>query len=364
MKRPLATALTAVLILAGCSSTQTSATDAATSASSLPATTAALTDTGSTGSDEPATDTGNQEAGEGKDSDGTSGNSAVENSDSGNSATSSPPSSLVDLDARSRTPDTPSRFTVAYYGDSLAASAQEWVGTFIERGGRLEFRPGTFPGSAVCDWYPRFDEDLATLDLWAVVLFFTNNTFSPCMKNADGSDLTEQEAIDKFHADLGDVIDRFIDAGATVYLPTIPTSRGELVLGINPSEQLNAVFADLASSRDHAVVVDAGRAVLDADGNYAETLPCLPYEPCTGGVNADGVPVNLVREPDGVHFCSGGYGPDVPIETDTCPTWSSGAFRYAGALTAPIIAAAQAEWVADNPPSAVPDQVVPAEPTN
>lgn len=358
MKRPLAAALTAALILAGCSSTENSATDSP--ATAVPATTAALADTDSAGSAEATTsDADNEPA-----SEGSSDASAANGTASDDSASSSPPSSLVNIDARSRTPDTPSRYTVAYYGDSLAASAQEWVGTFIERGGRLEFRPGTFPGSAVCDWYPRFDEDLATLDLWAVVLFFTNNTFSPCMKNADGSDLTEQEAIDKFQVDLGDVIDRFIDAGATVYLPTIPTSRGELVLGINPSEQLNAVFTELASSRDHAVVVDAGRAVLDADGNYTETLPCLPYEPCTGGVNADGVPVNLVREPDGVHFCSGGYGPDVPIETDTCPTWSSGAFRYAGALTGPIIAAAQAQWVADNPPAAVPDQVVPAEPSN
>lgn len=269
--------------------------------------------------------------------------------------------SLVNLDAREMTPDTPSQFAVAYYGDSLAASAQEWVGTFLTQGGRLQFLPGTFPGSALCDWTPRFDEDQAAHDLWAVVLFFTNNTFSPCMKNDDGSDLTEQEALQKFGEDLQAAIDRFTGEGATVYLPTIPVSRGELVLGINPSEQLNGLFAELADGRDDVVLVEAGRAVLDENGNYTETLPCLPTEPCTGGVDENGVGVNVVREPDGVHFCSGGYGPDVPIETNTCPTWSSGAFRYGGALAAPIVAAAQQQWVQENPPTNLPDPVTAAE---
>lgn len=341
MKRSLSLAVATLLLLAGCASTDSTGADQ-TSSTSEPEGGAETTTTTITTSDSSAA---------------TSEDITIAPAPSD----SSEPTPLVNLDVRSQTPDTPSGYNVAYYGDSLAASAQEWVGTFLELGGRLNYFPGTFPGSAICDWYPRFDEDIASIDLWAVVLFFTNNTFSPCMKNADGSDLSDQEVLDKFRSDLGETIDRFTDAGATVYLPTIPTSRGELVLGINSSEELNGLFADLADGRDDVVLVEAGRAVLDADGNYAETLPCLPTEPCTGGVDENGIGVNLVREPDGVHFCSGGYGPDVPIETNTCPTWSSGAFRYAGALTAPIISAAQAQWSTDNPPSATPVQVTAAE---
>lgn len=343
MKHPLASALVLALLFVGCSSEQSSVDTA--SASTIA--------TSSTSAADAVEST-----------DGVDVSTPAASTDSTTPATTdkaTPSLPLVNIEARSATPDTASRYAVAYYGDSLAASAQEWVGTFLEQGGRLQFLPGTFPGSALCDWYPRFDDDIATYDLWAVVLFFTNNTFSPCMKNDDGSDLSEPEAMARFNDDLSATIDRFTEEGATVYLPTIPTSRGELVLGINPSEQLNAIFAALADNRSDVVLVNASIAVLDEDGNYAETLPCLPTEPCTGGIDENGVGFNVVREPDGVHFCSGGYGPDVPIETDTCPTWSSGAFRYGGALTSPIIAAAQAQWVADHPPSNVPKQVTAAE---
>lgn len=269
--------------------------------------------------------------------------------------TTAPPTVLVETDLRLATPDTPSGFTVAYYGDSLAASAEEAVGTFITQGGRLNFVPGTFPGSALCDWWAQMERDRAAHDMWAVVLFFTNNTFSPCMRHPDGSDLSAAEALSKFRADLELAIEMFKAEGATVYLPTIPESRGELVLGIQPSADLNQVFTELADADDAVFLVDAAKAVLSPEGRFTESLPCLPNEPCTGGVDADGVPVNLVREPDGVHFCSGGYGEGVPIEVGSCPTWSSGAFRYAGALTSPIVEAAQREWVVNNPPGNVPN---------
>ena len=48
--------------------------------------------------------------------------------------------------------------------------------------------------------------------------------------------------------------------------------------------------------------VDAGAAVLD-EGRWTETLSCLPSEPCVGGTDPLGRAVNVVRAPDGVHFC-------------------------------------------------------------
>ncbi|MDH3707382.1 MAG: hypothetical protein OES57_15040, partial [Acidimicrobiia bacterium] len=96
--------------------------------------------------------------------------------------------------------------------------------------------------------------------------------------------------------------------------------------------------------------IDAATAVLDEDGNYTETLPCLPTEPCTGGVDDDGVPVNLVRDPFGGHFCTSGFGPEEDRTYDElngeCPVWASGAWRYAGAAAGPLIEAAYAEQVA------------------
>lgn len=38
------------------------------------------------------------------------------------------------------------------------------------------------------------------------------------------------------------------------------------------------------------------------DGAFAWTLPCPSFEPVCGGENGD----NVVRAPDGVHFCPSG----------------------------------------------------------
>ncbi len=270
---------------------------------------------------------------------------------------------LLDGDKRAETPDSASRYVVTYYGDSLASSAQEWVGTYLDLGGRIRFRPSTFPGSAICDWNGAFERDIARFDIWATVILFSNNTFTDCMKDDSGEPLNDQAAIRKFRVDLNRVIELFEDEGTTVYLPTIPESRGDIINEVEPSLLLNRIFAESADKYDHVLLVDAAAAVLDENGRYTETLPCLPVEPCTGGVDENGVPVNLVREWDGVHFCSGGYAPNLAPDVGNCPSWSSGAYRYAGALTAPIIEAAQKAWVTDNPPAKIFDPIVTDRPT-
>ena len=67
-----------------------------------------------------------------------------------------------------------------------------------------------------------------------------------------------------------------------------------------------------AVAAEHPAVahfVDAGAAVLD-HGRWTDRLPCLPVEPCEGGTDAAGRHVNVVRSPDGTHFCPirGGRG--------------------------------------------------------
>ena len=73
------------------------------------------------------------------------------------------------------------------------------------------------------------------------------------------------------------------------------------------------------------------------DGRWTETLPCLPTEPCTGGRDASGTPVNVVRAPDGAHFCPGAPAA-VRGVTAACPVWSSGAWRFGNAMAAPVVA--------------------------
>ena len=66
------------------------------------------------------------------------------------------------------------------------------------------------------------------------------------------------------------------------------------------------------------------------------SMPCLPTEPCTGGYDATGTPVNVVRAPDGGHFCAGAPAA-VHGVTAACPVWSSGAWRFGNAMAAPVI---------------------------
>ena len=67
---------------------------------------------------------------------------------------------------------------------------------------------------------------------------------------------------------------------------------------------LNQLFSSIAAANTGVSYVDAGQAVM-ANGAFAWTLPCLPAEPCTGPMNT-----NVVRAPDGVHFCPTGQDDD------------------------------------------------------
>jgi hypothetical protein len=76
--------------------------------------------------------------------------------------------------------------------------------------------------------------------------------------------------------------------------------------------------------------VDAGTAVELPGHQYTDTLPCLDGEPCTGPV-IDGVRSNVVRSPDGTHFCPTKTGNDSGI-IGGCTVYSSGVYRYAKAM--------------------------------
>ena len=98
------------------------------------------------------------------------------------------------------------------------------------------------------------------------------------------------------------------------------------------ARRLNDLYT-MATLLGSSEYVDAGAAVLDR-GKWTETLLCLPNEPCTS-TDVHGAPVNVVRAPDGMHFC-----PTAPVAvngvTPLCPVWSSGAFRFASAMATAV----------------------------
>ena len=214
---------------------------------------------------------------------------------------------------------------VALYGDSLSWEARhlfaEELATRVPAASVLLHTQG---GTAVCDWLDQMRTDAPALAGGVAVVQFSGNNFTPCTLGPWGGPLTGDALVDRYRADVGTAIDVFHSVGATVLLAGAPIVDSEL----------DVMYADLAATHDSVEYGPAGEAVLD-DGRWTATLPCLPGEPCDGVIGVAGMPMNVVRDPDGIHFCptgSAGRGPD-----DDCPVWSSGAYRYALALAAPVV---------------------------
>ncbi|MGI9604222.1 MAG: hypothetical protein ACR2QE_20250 [Acidimicrobiales bacterium] len=256
----------------------------------------------------------------------------------------------LDEERRADVPYRPAGNTVMVYGDSMALSMSEHFTNFTAAGGRLNIVWRAGNGTSICGWLPGMAADIEAEQPWAVVVLFTNNTFLPCMADENGDPLVGEPATDKYGADLEELLAITGAAGVDTRLVTLPITRLESVQENPTSDRINAFLRDAADRLDHVELLDAAATVLAEDGSYTETLPCLPIEPCTGGVDDDGVPVNLVRDPFGGHFCTSGFGPEDDRTFDElngeCPVWASGAFRYAGAIARPLIEAAYAEQVA------------------
>jgi hypothetical protein len=176
--------------------------------------------------------------------------------------------------------------------------------------------------------------DATTFRPQAVVLEFSGNALTPCMRDGAGQPLSGTAKLEKYTSDANIAIHIFTATGARVYLAGYPISRAAAE-GLAPGwNQLNGLYAHLASITAGTGFIDAGSVVED-HGHYTDTLPCLTGELCIGTL--DGArPANVVRSPDGVHFCPGGNDSVNPA-TGVCSVWSSGAYRYGLAMAAPVI---------------------------
>jgi hypothetical protein len=227
---------------------------------------------------------------------------------------------------------------VILYGDSLAfEAADSFVVAFSGQHG-VQVITRTFGGTAICDWLGEMRDDAATLAPGAVVIEFSGNALTTCMQGLDGHGLSGDGYWDRYHTDAQTVIDIFTPTNTRVVFAGSPISRLQEASGDFNGGKVNAMYAQLASEHDGVGYVDAGAAVLDG-GRWTPSLPCLPGEPCTGGVDGLGRPVNIVRSPlDGGHFCPAGEEAKRGVVA-ACPVWSSGAYRYAVAMAQPVLSA-------------------------
>jgi hypothetical protein len=159
----------------------------------------------------------------------------------------------------------------------------------------------------------------------AAVLAFSGDSFTPCMA---GDQLGTSQYYAKYKEDTQTAISIFRSIGTKVILVGLPLDASAS-LSQNGSA-LNQIYQSLAEANVGVVYDDAGQAVM-ANGQFTFTLPCLLGEPCTGPAGT-----NIVRAPDGVHFCPDGKTTFVS-GFEECDVYSSGAFRFASAMLAPAL---------------------------
>jgi len=230
----------------------------------------------------------------------------------------------------------PDQATIVLYGDSLAWEARDHFRDALVAAGVGNVSTFTFGGTAICDWLDEMRADAARLRPSAVVVEFSGNALTPCMMDAAGQSLAVSPSAyhGKYAADAHEVVSIFSATGTRVYFAGAPKTLRAEEIGDPESGWLNTLYAEVARD-DHARYVDAGAAVLD-HGHWTDTLPCLATEPCTGGTDAESNAINVVRAPDGGHFCPGATDAQRGV-TDTCPVWASGAYRYGRAMAGPVI---------------------------
>jgi hypothetical protein len=223
---------------------------------------------------------------------------------------------------------------VVLFGDSLTYQAEPYFNFLVQASGRAVVSDHAFGGTAVCDWLPKMRSVANSQHPKVAVLEFAGNTFTSCMH---GCMPESWAAVSRYCSDLSVAIQDFVADGTHVFLEGAPINYKQWESHDPHWSDLNNAMAALAAKYPGKVTyVDAGRAVEGPGQSFTWTLPCLYFEPCNGPRTA-GVRTNVVRSPDGEHFCLG-QSSNAVGQVDKCRSYSSGAFRFAAAMAGPVIA--------------------------
>jgi hypothetical protein len=207
------------------------------------------------------------------------------------------------------------------YGDSLADQASPYFVRAVEQTPDVTARVSAWDGTAPCDWLPAMAEAARSRTVAVAVIDFSGNSITPCMK---GAPYLSAEYYKKYLDDVTSAATAFVRDGAKVVLVGAPQSYKQYVHGGTQWNRLNQTLAGIAASGPDGVSYDdAGRAVM-VDGHFTWAMACRSDEPCLGQP-AEGE--NIVRAPDGFHFCPTGQKA-VRGYVPPCATYMSGAFRY------------------------------------
>lgn len=273
---------------------------------------------------------------------------------------------------------------IMVFGDSLVTESDGGIRLLF--GDAYDVRVSAFGGSALCDFAAQIVEEARTVRPRMVVLAFSGNAFTPCMRPPPGTANNATWWAQKYETDLNDVINRLgamgvsstvvgappmvvrgnsLGVAGTAGVTTIeavglgvdmpiddgpagddpapadpsvsPASSwtvGQIPSGfVNAVPFVNAVYQRVVTRQRASGVdvgyLDGGRFLRSPSGGWTKVLPCLSWEDSTRGCSGGLIDV---RSPDFTHFCpttstsSSGVVPG-------CQSYSSGAWRYATAIT-------------------------------
>jgi hypothetical protein len=215
---------------------------------------------------------------------------------------------------------------VALYGDSLSVESQEELRADL--GGEASLRPVVQGGAALCDALAAIQQDLDRRKPNIAIIQFSGNNITSCMQLGEGEPLEGADLVAKYAGDAELAVALLRDRDVIVYLVGSPIAeRSSVPAAINA--EYRRIADRWAANGGGVFYVDAGASVLTPSGSYTETLPCRPWESADLGCEGGQI---VVRAPDGIHFC-----PTLSGGNETCPVYSSGAERFAGAIATPVL---------------------------
>ena len=208
---------------------------------------------------------------------------------------------------------------VDLFGDSLGYQAEPYLNEFFAQTGGYRMSNYTYGGTATCDWLSRMAAAAAERPQ-VVLLVFSGNAFTPCM---DGVTLRSPQYFSLYTTYTKQAISIFSAVSAHVFLVGTPIDESSAA----GWDRLDDMYQELAHENPLTVsYVDAGASVETATSGFTWMLPCMSIE-----VTCDHDGANVVRSPDGIHFCPDGTPANGGV-TGPCDEYSSGAFRFALAM--------------------------------
>jgi len=220
------------------------------------------------------------------------------------------------------------RDTVFVYGDSLVTQAEPYLSS-VARAFGMKLRTRAFGGIAPCDELRSLGNDLRRSRPAIIVFAFSGNSFTDCMRDANGELLQGEQVVAKYRQDLLATARITTQAGVPLVVASPPASQQRSASW----DELDSVYREVAAQHQPQVQYTDAGVQIAPDGEFVATQRCLPFEfnlPQAEAICRSGGSTIGVRAPDGVHFCSDVVVPEK--NPAPCTKYSSGALRYAIAL--------------------------------